>query len=122
MDHVVHNVAAKPPHKHGHPQDLWKHAPQQQIKDSYHKGGQAWREDQPGAIEWRLMMLPMQEEVYGDEVVVMGRGLHVKDKAVNAVLDEGPEEPAHHEEHWEQVLMDWDGEVCSDIYPARAFC
>lgn len=111
MNHVVHNVAAKPSHKHRQPQDLWKNAPQHQIKDSHHDGGQARRKNQSGAIERRLVVLPMQEEVYGDEVVVMGRGLHVKDKAMDAVLDEGPEEPAHHEEHWEQVLMDWDGEI-----------
>lgn len=41
----------------------------------------------------------------------MGWWLHVKDKAMDAVLDEGPEEPAHCKKHWEKVLMDWDGEV-----------
>lgn len=41
----------------------------------------------------------------------MGRWFHVKDKAMDAVLDERPQEPAHQKERQESVLMDWDREV-----------
>lgn len=37
---------------------------------------------------------------------------HVEDKAMDAVLDEWPHEPANHEEQWESVLGDHDREVC----------
>lgn len=37
-----------------------------------------------------LVMLPVQEEVQCDEVVVMSWWFHVKDKAMDAVLDERP--------------------------------
>lgn len=57
------------------------------------------------------MVLSVQEEVYCDEVVVVGWRFHVKDKAMDAVLDERPQEPAHQKEQWENVLMDGDGEV-----------
>lgn len=42
-----------------------------------------------------LVVLPVQEEVQRDEVVVMSWWFHVKDKAMDAVLDECPQEPAH---------------------------
>lgn len=58
-----------------------------------------------------LVVLPVQEEVKRDEVVVMGRGLHVKDKAVDAVLHEGPQEPAQQEQRQEEVLVDRDGNI-----------
>ena len=41
----------------------------------------------------------------------MGWRFHVKDKAMDAVLHEGPQKPAHHKEQREDVLMDGDGEV-----------
>lgn len=53
----------------------------------------------------------MQEKVKRDEIVVMGRWFHVKDKAMDAVLHEGPYEPAHQKQRQEKVLMDWDGDV-----------
>ena len=58
-----------------------------------------------------LVVLSVQEEVYRDEVVVMGWWFHVKDKAMDAVLDERPQEPARQKEQWENVLMDRDREV-----------
>lgn len=57
------------------------------------------------------MVLSVQEEVKRDKVVVMGRRFHVKDKAVDAILDERPQEPAKQKEQWENVLMDGNGEV-----------
>lgn len=58
-----------------------------------------------------LVVLSMQEKVKRDEIVVMGRWFHVKDKAMDAVLDEGPHEPAHQKQRQEKVLMDGDGDV-----------
>lgn len=58
-----------------------------------------------------LVVLSMQEKVKRDEVVVMSWRLHVEDKAMDAVLDERPQEPAEQKERWEHVLMDRDGEV-----------
>ena len=52
------------------------------------------------------MVLAVQQEVYGDEVVVVGGRFQVEDEAVDAVLDEGPQEPAGHEQHWETVRRD----------------
>lgn len=57
-----------------------------------------------------LVVLSVQEEVQRDEVVVMSWWFHMKDKAVDAVLDERPQEPARQKEHWENVLMDRDRE------------
>lgn len=56
-------------------------------------------------------MLSMKQEVKRDEVVVMGRWFHMKDKAMDAVLDERPHEPTQQKEYWENVLMDRDREV-----------
>lgn len=58
-----------------------------------------------------LVVLSVQEEVQHDEVVVMSWWFHVKDKAMDAVLDERPQEPARQKEHWENVLMDRDRDV-----------
>lgn len=58
-----------------------------------------------------LVVLPVQEEVKGDEIVVMCWWFHVEDKAMDAVLDEGPQEPAQHKKRQENVLMDRNGEV-----------
>ena len=41
----------------------------------------------------------------------MGWWFHVEDKAMDTVLDERPQEPAHQKEQWESVLMDWDRDV-----------
>lgn len=41
----------------------------------------------------------------------MGWWFHVKDKAMDAVLDERPQEPAHQKEQRESVLMDRDRDV-----------
>ena len=41
---------------------------------------------------------------------------HVKDKAMDAVLDEGPQEPAHQKEQWESVLMDQDVGIWKHTY------
>lgn len=41
----------------------------------------------------------------------MGRRFHVKDKAMDAVLDERPQEPAEQEEERENGLVDRDGEI-----------
>lgn len=73
-----------------------------------HHGTTGWR-----ALRWRvyLVVLSVQEEVKCDEVVVMGWWFHVKDKAMDAVLHEGPQEPAHHKEQQKSVFMDQDGEV-----------
>lgn len=56
-------------------------------------------------------MLSVQEEVYRDKVVVVGRRFHVKDKAMDAVLDERPQEPAQQKEQREAVLVDRDGDA-----------
>lgn len=64
-----------------------------------------------GVMRVYLVVLSMQEEVKRDEIVVMGWRLHVKDKAMDAVLDERPQEPAHQKERQEEVLMDGDGDV-----------
>lgn len=37
--------------------------------------------------------------------------IHVKDEAMDAVLDEWPQEPAHHKEDREKVLVDRDREA-----------
>lgn len=58
-----------------------------------------------------LVVLPVQEEVKHDEVVVVGRGLHVEDKAMDAVLDKRPQEPAQQKEWREHVFVDRDGHV-----------
>ena len=58
-----------------------------------------------------LVVLAVQEEVQRDEVVVMSWWFHVEDEAMDAVLDERPQEPAQQEEHQEHVLMHRDGEV-----------
>lgn len=57
------------------------------------------------------MVLSVQQEVQHDEVVVMGWRFHVKDKAMDAVLDQRPQEPAHHKERREKVGMDREGDV-----------
>lgn len=57
------------------------------------------------------MVLAVQQEVQRDEVVVVSRRLHVEDEAVDAVLHEGPQEPAHQEQDGEHGFMDGDGEV-----------
>lgn len=72
------------------------------------------------AVGFYLVVLSMQEEVKCDEVVVMGWWFHVKDKAMDAVLDERPQEPAQQKEHWENVLMDWDGEVWEHTHTDNA--
>lgn len=59
-----------------------------------------------------LVVLSVQEEVKRDKVVVMGGRFHVKDKAMDAILDERPQEPAKQKEQRENVLMDRNGEVC----------
>lgn len=41
----------------------------------------------------------------------MGRRFHVEDKAMDAVLDERPQEPPHQKQRHEHGLMDGDGEV-----------
>lgn len=58
------------------------------------------------------MVLPVQKEVYRNEVVVMSRRFHVEDEAVDAVLNEGPQEPAHHEQDRKRMLRDRYGEIC----------
>lgn len=58
-----------------------------------------------------LVVLSMQQEVKHDEIVVVGRRFHVKDKAMDAVLHQGPHEPAQQEQRQEKVLMDGDGDV-----------
>lgn len=58
-----------------------------------------------------LVVLPVQQEVKHDEVVVVGGGLHVEDKAMDAVFDKRPQEPAQQKERREHVLVDRDGEV-----------
>lgn len=58
-----------------------------------------------------LVVLPVQEKVKRNEIVVMGRRFHVKDKAMDAVLDERPQEPAQQKQRQEEVLMDGDGDV-----------
>ena len=61
-----------------------------------------------------LVVLSVQQEVDGDEVVVVGWGPHVEDEAVDAVLQEGPEKPAQSEEQGEHVLVDSNGEIWKD--------
>lgn len=135
VDHVVHHVAAQSANKHAHPQDLWQYVAEEHIESPNHQGGQAGWEDQTGAVKRRLrgdqglvgltdrhvtvhypcvcylVVLPMQEEVKHDEVVVVGRRLHVENKAMDAVLDKRPQEPTQQKERWEHVLVDRDGQV-----------
>lgn len=54
VDHVVHHVAAQSADKHAQPQDLWQHVAQEHVETPDHKGGQAGREDQAGAVKRRL--------------------------------------------------------------------
>lgn len=71
----------------------------------------SWRSKDFIVTHVYLVVLSVQEEVKRDEIVVMGRWFHVKDKTMDAVLDEGPHEPAHQKQRQEKVLMDWDGDV-----------
>lgn len=137
VDHVVHHIAAQPADKHAHPQDLRQHVSEEHVEAPDHEGGQARREDQAGAVERRLrrdgslvgphqgnrqvtsvhvsacylVVLPVQEEVKRDEVVVVGGGLHVENKAMDAVFHKRPQEPAQQKERQEHVLVDRDGEA-----------
>lgn len=42
----------------------------------------------------------------------MSRRFHVEDEAVDAVLNEGPQEPANHEKDRKHMLRDRYGEIC----------
>lgn len=64
-----------------------------------------------GEVRLYLVVLSVQQEVKRNEVVVMGRWFHVKDKAMDTVLDERPQEPARQKERRENVLMDRDRKV-----------
>lgn len=52
------------------------------------------------------MVLPMEEEVKCNEVIVVGRWAQVEQEAMDAVLDKGPHEHPEQEEEWEPVLVD----------------
>lgn len=52
------------------------------------------------------MVLPMEEEVKCDEIIVVGRRTHVEQEAMDAVLDKGPNKHPEQEEEWEPVLVD----------------
>lgn len=54
-------------------------------------------------------MLPMQQEMQRDEIVVTSRWLHVEDKAMDEVLEQGPQEHPHEEDEGEEVFVDRDG-------------
>lgn len=54
VDHVVHDVATQSSDKHGNPKDLGEQAVEDRVETSHHQGGQAGREDQPGAVKRRL--------------------------------------------------------------------
>lgn len=55
------------------------------------------------------MVLTMEEKVKCDEVIVMGWRAHVKQEAMDAVLDKGPQEHPQQEDEWEPVLVDQKG-------------
>lgn len=55
------------------------------------------------------MVLPMEEEVNSDEVIVVGWWAHVEQKAMDAVLDERPHEHPDQKKEWEPVLVDQKG-------------
>lgn len=59
-----------------------------------------------------LMMLSVQQEVNGDEVIVVGGRAHVKDEAMDAIFDEGPDDHAHHKDEGKAVLVHQEGIVC----------
>ena len=54
-------------------------------------------------------MLPMQQEMQGDEIVVTSGWLHVEDKAMDEVLKQGPQEHPQEEDEGEVVFVDGDG-------------
>lgn len=65
----------------------------------------------PRAGRTHLVVLPVQQEVQRDEVIIVGGRTHVEHEAMDAILHEGPDEHPEHEEEREQVLMDRDVEL-----------
>ncbi len=58
-----------------------------------------------------LVVLTMQQEVQHDKVIIVGGRAHMEDEAMDAVLDERPQEHAEHEDERKAVLVDRNGVV-----------
>ena len=58
-----------------------------------------------------LMVLAVQQEVDGDEVIVVCRWTHVEHEAMDAVLNKRPHEHSRHKDEGKAVLMDQDGMI-----------